>query len=146
MIQVGDRVPDIELRTDQATPLSLTDLHGRTLAVFLSGETFTPTVEQLLAVLEENTDHFLTQDVSPIVVLGESAERLSDFRKQKNLPYLMISDPGLELHNRLRGEDGLKFGVWIFDQDGVAMEVIPSLPPTELVRFTADRAGRARTT
>ncbi len=144
MIRVGDKIPDIELRTDEGTPLALTDLAGRAIVVFMLGEGFTPTVERLLRVLGKNTGRFLAIDVSPVAVLGETTDQLAEFREHNDVPYLLISDPALSLHRRLMGEDGYEVGVWIVDEESVTRETIPTLPPTELVALAAERAQRFR--
>ncbi|MCP4599894.1 MAG: redoxin domain-containing protein [Proteobacteria bacterium] len=142
MIRIGDHIPDIDLRTDEGTPISLTDLKGRSLILFMLGETFTPTVERLLNVIAQNTGRFLALNMSPIAVLGEPASQLGAFRERNDVPFIMISDPALVLHRHFIEKDGHGVEVWITDEEGVVIEMIPMLPPTELVSVTVDRARR----
>lgn len=142
MIRIGDMLPDVDVRTDEGTPLSLTDLNGRATAVFLCGPKLSGSVEQLLAVLSENTGRFLSLNMSPVVVLGESTETLSAFREKKDVPFLLLSDGDLSLHREFRGKDGDDVGVWIADPDGTVVEVLPLLPPVEQVRLAVERASR----
>lgn len=142
MIQIGDKIPNIELRTDEGTPLSLTDLKGRALAVFLLGEAFSPTTERLIHVLSEYAETFLAEDVSPIPVSGQSARHLAQFREQNDVPFLLISDQNLLLHRTLRDKDGNGVNVWLLDAEGVVIDTIPVLPPTELTRVVLERIRR----
>ncbi len=135
MIKAGDKVPNIELRTDEGTPIALTDLRGRAFALFMVGEMFTPTVERLLAVLAKDTPRFLTMDCSPIAAIGEPMGRLAAYREQHRVPFVMISDSGLRLHKKLSGENRDVSGAWIVDPTGTVVDVVPVLPPSELVRL-----------
>ena len=142
MIAVGDKIPDLKVRTDEGTPLNLSDLKGRSFVLFLLGETFSPTVERLLDVLAKKVSRFLTLDISPIAVLGDSVENLADYREQSNAPFLLFSDDEMALHRRLRGEDQNLAIAWIVDKEGTVADIMPYLPPTELISMTVDRASR----
>ncbi len=143
MILKGDRIPDIELRTDEGTPLSLNDLKGRSMAVFMLGEALTKTTREILSVLGENAGRFLAVDTSPVVVSGEPVETLAAFRSKKNVPYLLISDNNLNLHRCLGGKDKEGCGVWIVDNEGFVKDTLPLLPAVELIRLAAERASRS---
>ncbi len=142
MIRVGENVPDFEVRTDEGTPLSIADLKGRSLILFLLGESFTPAVERLLSVLAKHTSKFLSLESSPVAILGETVEQLSAYRERNNVPFLMLSDPSLTIHWKFREEDGDDVGVWVADQSGLVVETIPMLPPTELVSVAVKRSER----
>ncbi|MDJ0766194.1 MAG: redoxin domain-containing protein [Myxococcota bacterium] len=143
MIQIGETVPDMGVRTDEGTPLSLADLKGRAIAIFLLGESFSPTGERLLSVLADSADQFMAFDMSPIPILGETADSLADYREANDVPFLLISDKELRLHKHLRGDDGEGVGVWIVDTQGKIIDTIPVLPPTELTRVVLERIARS---
>ncbi len=145
MIRVGDKISDIELRTDEGTPLSLADLHGRALALFLLGKTFTPSIEHLLLMLAQNTGRFLAFDVSPIAVVGVPASQLAAFREQNDMPFILVSDPNYILHHSFMEKDGRDVEVWIVDQHGIVVEMVPMLPPAELISLAINRARRVHT-
>jgi peroxiredoxin len=142
MIVKGDKVPELTLRTDEGTPLSLTDLKGRSLAVFLLGETFSPTVERLFEVLTRNISRFLSLEVSPVVAIGESVESLATYRSEHDVPFLMMSDVANRLHQAMGNLGGSSPAVWLVNRDGTVLDVIPMLPPTELVSVAVERASR----
>jgi thioredoxin-dependent peroxiredoxin len=142
MIGIGDKVPDFQLRTDEGTPLSLPDLKGRGTAVFLLGTTFTPTVERLFEVLARNVERFLALDISPIAVLGESVDSLAGYRSHNDVPFLLISDDKLHLHGSLgHGKENAPM-VWLIDKTGTVIDMLPMLPPSELISVAVDRAAR----
>jgi peroxiredoxin len=142
MIGIGDKAPDLPLRTDEGTPLSLHDFKGRGIAVFLLGATFTPTVERLFEVLTRNINRFMALDISPIAVLGETAENLEQYRNHNDVPFLLMSDDKLRLHAILgRNKDNAPM-VWLIDKDNVILDMLPMLPPSELVAVAVDRAQR----
>ena len=142
MIGIGDKVPDMQLRTDEGTPLSLQDLQGRGTAIFLLGASFTPTVERLFDVLTRNVGRFLAIDISPVAVLGENVEQLADYRGRNDVPFLLMSDESLRLHMALgHGKQNAPM-VWIVDNGGSVLDMLPMLPPSELVSVAVDRAAR----
>jgi peroxiredoxin len=141
MIRVGARVPEIEARTDEGTPISLGDMEGRGLVVFLLGE-MAPDVENFLSMLSDNTGRFLALDFSPVAVLGESVDKLAAYRERCEAPYLLLSDANFSLHRRLRGSDGEGVGVWIIDETGLVIDTVPMLPAADLVSLAYHKASR----
>ena len=145
MIKAGDKVPNIELRTDEGTPMALTDLRGRSFVLFMLGEMFSPTVERLLTVLAKDTPRFLTLDCSPIAAIGEPMGRLAAYRDQHRVPFVMISDAGHRLHQQMNGDQREAAGAWIVDRTGTVVDVVPILPPSELVRLALIGVNRTLT-
>ena len=142
MIGIGDSVPDLQLRTDEGTPLSLLDLKGRGFTVFLLGAAFTPTVERLFEVMTRNIGRFLALDISPIAVLGESVDNLTDYRSRNDVPFLLLSDEQLQLHAVLGNEKENAPMVWLVNNEAKILDMLPMLPPSELISVTIDRAAR----
>ena len=144
MIRKGDKVPDMELRTDQGTPLSLADLSGRAVVVFLLGRLFTPTGERVLKLLSDTADRFLSLEFSPVAISGEPVKELAKYNKQNKLPFLLASDGSRRLHEKLRGDDGGGISVWIISSEGYVIDTVPKLPPTELINVVLERISRFR--
>ncbi len=142
MITIGDQVPEMALRTDEGTPLGLPDLSGRAFALFLLGQTLQPNAEMLLGDIADATERFLSMEVSPVAVSGESVDRLADFRKRHDPPFLLLSDDQMILHRRFRSGDEDPATAWIVDKLGRVVDVIPSLPSSELVHLALNRAAR----
>jgi peroxiredoxin len=124
------------MRTDEGTPLSLADLRGRAFALFLLGDDFSAAVERLLIVLSEETGRFFSMNCSPIAVMGAPCERMAAFREQHDVPYVMISDSDLALHGKFTGETDRSGGAWIVNRHGIVVDIVPALPPSELVRLS----------
>lgn len=142
MITAGDTVPEIELRTDEGTPLALTDIRGRALCLFLLGSAFTPTIERLLELLGKNVNRFLSMNISPVVVFGDSVENLADHRASNDAPFILLSDEAFALHERFRGNEENLAAVWLINENGTVLDIVPMLPPTELLAVTLERAAR----
>lgn len=145
MIAIGDTVPKIEMRTDEGTPLSLTDLAGRAVCVFLLGEAPADAVDGILDELHHHIDGFFDCEVSPVVVLSEAVEGLEKRRGANDMPFLLLSDSRMRAHGAFKGDDGGQATAWIVDAAGVVLDVIPMLPPGELVAVAEDRAAKAMT-
>ncbi len=144
MIALGSPIPSLELRTDESTPLSLRDLKGRSLALFLLGEGFTPTAERLLDVLSQNAGQFLSRDYSPVAIIAEDVEALSAFRHKQDVPFILLSDAGCRLQRTITGDENSSVGACLIDERSTVVEILPLLPPTELVRMIIERISRVR--
>lgn len=144
MIALGSPVPSLELRTDEGTPISLRDLQGRALALFLLGTSFTPTAERLLDVLSQNAGQFLTQDFSPVAVMAQDVAALCAFRQRQDVPFILLSDADSRLQQAITGDESCRVGACLIDERSTVVEILPLLPPTELVRMTVERISRLR--
>jgi peroxiredoxin len=143
MIPIGSKAPTVELRTDESTLLCLDDFRGRTLALFLLGPRFSGLGERTLALLCETAEKFLALECSPVVLIGESAEALAEYRSVNDMPFLLLSDEDLKLHRIIGGEREQRIGACLIDSSGAVAELVPVLPPSELVRLTLDRVARS---
>ena len=142
MIQPGDTVPEGEIRTGAGTSISLGDLRGRAVAVFLLGRVGPAFVAELLTALTEHIHRLLALQVSPMVVLSDPDKQLDSASRRESVPYLISVDQNLFLHQQFQVVDVDDVGVWLIDENSVITDVIPALPPGELVRLCVKRATR----
>jgi hypothetical protein len=70
-------------------------------------------------------------------------DNLAYYRDHYDAPFLLMSDEDLALHRCLRGDDESLATAWIVDKNGKVMDIIPFLPPTELIAMTAERVAKA---
>lgn len=142
MIPIGSKAPGVELRTDESTLLCLEDFRGRAVALFLLGPKFSAVGERTMALLSEAAEKFLALECSPAVLIGETAEALAEYRTVNDTPFLLLSDERMMLHHIIGGEREQRIGACLIDAAGMVAELVPVLPPSELVRLTLDRVAR----
>jgi peroxiredoxin len=143
MIPIGSKAPAVELRTDESTLLCLDDFRGRSIALFLLGPRFSAVGERTIALLSEYSGKFLALECSPVVLIGETTDALSEYRSVNDVPFVLLSDEKLTLHRIIGGEREQRIGVCVIDAKGMVAELVPMLPPSELVRLTLARVARA---
>jgi hypothetical protein len=129
---IGRGVPSTEGRTDDGTPIALSDLAGRCLAVFLAGA-LDPERAVMLEDLAGRSRGFLELGCSPVVVTTEGDEVVASMREDKDYPFIVISDRTGALHAALCAGPAGDAGAWIVDEAGVLAAAVPSLPPREMI-------------
>ncbi len=140
MIGTGDQISDVLLKTDEGTPLSLSDFKGRSVALFFVGKTITQSTEMLFEELAKRLEQFLNLDISPLIISGESAAQLAAYRNKKDVPFVLLSDERFKFHTELGyGKPGAPTFLLI-DNNSVVIDMVPFLPPVEQVSVAEERA------
>jgi len=129
---LGRGVPSTEGRTDEGTPIALSDLAGRRLAVFLVGA-LDPERSAMLEDLDGRSRSFLELGCSPVVVTTEGDEVVASLREDKDYPFIVISDRAGAIHADLCAGPSGGTGAWIVDEAGALAAAVPSLPPREMI-------------
>jgi peroxiredoxin len=134
-LRIGGTAPDIPCRTDEGTPVSLSDFNGHAIAVFLCGPLLDRFALTLITLIRTHRSGFVSGNCSPLVISGEDEASLSALRDLESLPFLTLSDPDLSLHAALCDIRDPRAcpGAWIFDDRGILTTVLQSLPPRDLV-------------
>jgi len=123
-------------RTDEGTPIALSDFKGRMLAIFLIGEGFTPSHQNYLKQIADRTDDFLRLDCSPIAISTEPEEILASFRESEKLPFLLISDTNSNIYKAMLVPGQNANGSWLINEDGIITSFISHMNPREQVAAT----------
>jgi len=121
MLQTGQQAPDFELEDDQGGVFRLADQRGRwRLLVFYPGDD-TPVCTRQLCDYRDGIDEFAGLGVDVVGISADDAESHRRFRARRELPFVLLSDPDLEVAARFgcRGLLGMKRGVFLLDPDGV---------------------------
>jgi peroxiredoxin len=136
-LTIGSKLPNIMGRTDEGTPIALSDFKGRTIALFLLGTRIERIQEIFLRNIKKRLKDFLEMDCSPIVISGESHKILTKYQKNENLLFLLISDADLRIHSAINGaKNSADICSWIANDEGEIAAMIPSMPPREQVNAT----------
>lgn len=141
-MRAGDRVPDVELRTDEGTPLRFADLEGRALAVFFLGAADDPESLALLRALARRAAAFLAVDVSPLVVLAASIPTLEALRARLDPPFLLLACANPDVAPDPESPGGLS-GAWVVSPGGIVIEALPKLAAEEMAALALTVAERA---
>ena len=130
-------------RTDEGTPVSLCDLKGRAVAVFLTGETMDENTTTLFKSIATAIEDFSGMDYSPVVVSTQPEEVLAASRELHGLPFMMISDFSRDIHRKLGFGIQEEFAkVWIADDECEIVAVVPPMSSEEQVSATIEAITR----
>lgn len=120
----------------QVTPISLTDLHGRTVILYFYPKDDTPGCTKEACSFR---DGFARFQAAGLVVLGcsiDSSESHKAFIKKYNIPFPLLLDPNKTIATEYGAANGIPvLGLdrritYVINQDGIIEKVYPKVDPS----------------
>jgi peroxiredoxin Q/BCP len=121
MLKVNDKAPQFILQDDQGGQFSLAEQAGqKILLVFYPGDN-TPVCTKQLCDYRDGVEAFAGLGVKVVGISDDSAESHRKFRQKYDLPFTLLTDPGLEVAALYdsKGMLGMKRSVFLVDEAGV---------------------------
>jgi peroxiredoxin Q/BCP len=121
MIKVNDKAPDFKLQSDDGEYFCLSDHVGeRLLLVFYPGDN-TPVCTAQLCEYRDGIESFAGLRVTVVGISSDDLESHQNFRSKHDLPFVLLSDPGLEVAKLYgcKGALGMKRAVYLIDEQGL---------------------------
>lgn len=121
MLQVNDKAPDFVLEDDQGGQFSLSEHAGeKVLLVFYPGDN-TPVCTKQLCDYRDGVEAFEGLGVKVVGISNDGAESHRNFRAKYELPFSLLTDPGLKVAAKYdsKGMLGMKRSVFLVDEEGV---------------------------
>ena len=121
MIELNDKAPDFSLQSDSGDNYQLTDHAGeRVLLVFYPGDN-TPVCTSQLCEYRDGIEAFADLGVTVVGISSDDLESHRRFRSKHDLPFVLLSDPDLEVAKRYgcKGTFGMKRAVFLVDEQGI---------------------------
>jgi len=121
---------------DQVTPVSLTDLHGRTVILYFYPKDDTPGCTKEACSFR---DGFARFQAAGLVVLGcsiDSKESHEAFIKKYSIPFPLLLDPGKTIATEYGAANGIPvLGLdrritYVINPDGIIQKVYPKVDPS----------------
>ncbi len=120
MLKVKDAAPDFTLMDDQGQEFTLSRYRGeKILLVFYPGDN-TPVCTKQLCEYRDGVEAFAGLGVRVVGISKDDSRSHQKFRQKHQLPFTLLSDPGLqvaELYNS-KGMLGMKRSVFLVDEHG----------------------------
>ena len=121
MISINDQAPDFSLEGDDGKGYQLSDHLGeRVLLVFYPGDN-TPVCTRQLCEYRDGVEAFAGLGVSVVGISSDDLDSHRSFRAKHDLPFVLLSDPDLEVAKLYgsKGAMGMKRSVFLVDEKGV---------------------------
>ncbi len=116
--QLNYKAPDFSLKDADGQSFNLRDHAGeRLLLVFYPGDN-TPVCTRQLCDYRDGIEAFAELGVTVVGISPDDAESHQRFRAQHDLPFVLLSDPALEVAERYgcKAMIGMKRGVFLLDE------------------------------
>ena len=121
MIELNDKAPGFSLQSDSGDDYCLSDHAGeRVLLVFYPGDD-TPVCTRQLCEYRDGIEAFADLGVSVVGISSDDLESHRRFRSKHDLPFVLLSDPDLEVARLYgcKGAFGMKRAVFLVDEQGI---------------------------
>ena len=121
MTAVNDKAPDFTLQSDSGGDYQLSDHAGqRLLLVFYPGDN-TPVCTKQLCEYRDGIEAFSELGVAVVGISSDDIESHQKFRSKHDLPFVLLSDPDLEVAKLYgcKGALGMKRAVFLIDEQGI---------------------------
>ena len=120
MPTLNEKAPDFCLQGDNGEEYCLSDHAGqRVLLVFYPGDN-TPVCTAQLCEYRDGIESFAGLGVSVVGISSDNLESHQAFRNKYDLPFVLLSDPDLEVAKLYdsKGRFGMKRAVFLVDEEG----------------------------
>lgn len=121
MTKLNDNAPEFELPSDNGENFCLSDHLGeRLLLVFYPGDN-TPVCTAQLCEYRDGIESFAGLGVTVVGISSDDLDSHRKFRARHELPFILLSDPDLEVAKRYgcKGALGMKRAVYLVDEQGL---------------------------
>jgi len=92
MLQVGDRAPDIELRTDTVEPFRLSDLKGKRVVLYFYPKANTPGCTIEACEFGESMKQFGKKGAVVVGISPDKPAAQAKFKEKYDLPFTLLAD------------------------------------------------------
>jgi thioredoxin-dependent peroxiredoxin len=93
----GDTAPDFTLTDDAGSPVTLSDLRGRTVIVYFYPAAMTPGCTTQACDFTDSLDSLRAQGYEVLGISPDKPEKLAKFRARDGLTITLLSDPDREV-------------------------------------------------
>ena len=154
MPQIGESVPDFELPNQDGKSVRLSDYRGKRVILFAFTKAGTPGCTAQACAFRDEFDDLGAANAVVLTISADSPAALNHFKRNRNLPYELLSDPDRTILKAWGAYGASMFGVlklpmtahslWVIDENGIlvdekigipsgavnqALRVLDTLPP-----------------
>lgn len=139
MINIGDTAPDFTLNDKNGNPVSLSDFSGKRIVLYFYPKDNTPGCTRQACAFASTYNEFKNKNVEVIGISRDSVSSHVKFAEKFNLPFILLSDPELDVikaygvWQEKKNYGKISMGVvrttFIIDESGKIEHVMPKVKP-----------------
>ena len=96
-LEPGDPAPDFTLQADRGDPISLHDLRGQRVILYVYPAAMTPGCTTQACDFRDSLDSLQAAGIAVIGISPDQPEKLAKFRERDSLTFPLLSDPSREV-------------------------------------------------
>lgn len=138
-MKLHDQVQDFTLLDDQGVSRSLSEFEGKKVVIYFYPKDATPGCTTQACEFRNNYAKFRELDIIIIGISQDSVESHKQFKEDHNLPFILLSDPALEVSNRFgvyqekqnfgKTYMGIVRSTFVLDENHQIIKVFPKANP-----------------
>lgn len=139
MPNIGEIAPDFELPNQDGTRVKLSDYRGKRVVVFAFTKAGTAGCTAHACTLRDEFDELKAAHAEVITISPDSQAALAQFKRERRLPYELLSDPERKMLTDWGAYGASILGVlklpmtmhslWVIDENGVVVDARVGIPP-----------------
>lgn len=148
-MKTGDKAPQFTLPDSEGNNVSLSDFAGRKVVLYFYPKDNTPGCTRQACAFADNYSEFERRNIAVIGISRDSTASHKNFARKYNLPFILLSDTGLEVikaygvwqEKKLYGKVsmGVVRTTFIIDENGTITRIMPKVKPdTNAAEILAD--------
>ncbi len=141
MLSAGSKAPQFTLPDKDGNPVSLSDFFGKKVVLYFYPKDNTPGCTRQACAFAERLADFDRLGAGVIGVSKDSVASHQRFAQKHNLPFLLLSDPELQViqaygvwqEKKLYGKVsmGVVRSTYLIDESGMIEQVMPKVKPDQ---------------
>lgn len=150
-LSAGDQAPDFSLSDKDGTAVTLSDLRGQKVIVYFYPAASTPGCTTQACDFRDNMASLQSAGYTVLGVSKDTGEALQKFAQEENLPFPLLSDPDLVVHNTwgtfgekaLYGKTvmGVIRSTFVVDEQGTLTHALYNVKATGHVKSLREKLG-----
>jgi len=138
MPQIGESVPDFELPNQDGKLVRLSDYRGKRVILFAFTKAGTPGCTAQACAFRDEFDELGDADAVVLTISSDSQEALAQFKRNRKLPYDLLSDPDRTVLKPWGAYGASMFGLlklpitahslWVIDENGILVDEKIGIP------------------
>lgn len=139
MLNVNTKAPEFTLLNKEGKPVSLSDFRGKKVVLYFYPKDNTPGCTRQAQAFADAYQAFKDRDMEVIGISKDSVASHEKFAQKNNLPFVLLSDPELEVikaydvwqEKKMYGKTsmGVMRSTYIIDGNGIIEKVMPKVKP-----------------